>query len=373
MKRKLIQKILIVAFAIVMMIAIPFKTNAAKGTPGGENGTTETTTEKPGKTTESTTESTTEPSVLKPGQPPALTEEPSTDEEPGAGDSQEPTTEATTEKPGKTTESTTEADTDDSETTTEETTKPKNEDRTVEEKTEKSDKDLIATKGDPDKDKEGKSIPTTFIIIGVCALVVIIALIVVIAVLMSARKKNSAPVTTVTPDIPPNDFDDTLPPIPPAFAAGAADGNSGVLVGQAVGANSGVLAGQAVGAGSGVLAAGAAAAAVNAVRPDATVQAPGSLPIQLDIYNGESPTGSRTLYMAQDLIIGSGPNCDIIFSEPYVSGQNTRIFLQNGTVMIEDMNSTNGTYAAGLRVNKAAPLKSGDVISIGEAEFCLKF
>ncbi len=363
MKRKLIQKILIVAFAIVMMIAIPFKTNAAKGTPGGENGTTETTTEKPGKTTESTTESTTEPSVLKPSQPPALTEEPSTDEEPGAGDSQEPTTEATTE----------------------ETTKPKNEDRTVEDKTEKSDKNLIATKGDPDKNKEGKGIPTTFIIIGVCALVVIIALIVVIAVLLSARKKNSAPVTTVTPDIPPNDFDDTLPPIPPAFAAGAADGNSGVLAGQAVGANSGVLAGQAVGAnsgvlagqavgaGSGILAAGAAAAAVNAVRPDATVQAPGSLPIQLDIYNGESPTGSRTLYMAQDLIIGSGPNCDIIFSEPYVSGQNTRIFLQNGTVMIEDMNSTNGTYAAGLRVNKAAPLKSGDVISIGEAEFCLKF
>jgi flagellar basal body-associated protein FliL len=361
LKRKLIQKILIVAFAIVMMIAIPFKTNAAKGTPGGENGTTETTTEKPGKTTESTTESTTEPSVLKPSQPPALTEEPSTDEEPGAGDSQEPTTEATTEKPGKTTESTTEADTEDSETTTEETTKPKNEDRTVEEKTESDDKKIVASKGDPDKDKEGKGIPTTFIIIGVCALVVIIALIVVIAVLLSARKKNSAPVTTVTPDIPPNDFDDTLPPIPPAFAAGAADGNSGVLAGQAVGA------------GSGILAAGAAAAAVNAVRPDATVQAPGSLPIQLDIYNGESPTGSRTLYMAQDLIIGSGPNCDIIFSEPYVSGQNTRIFLQNGTVMIEDMNSTNGTYAAGLRVNKAAPLKSGDVISIGEAEFCLKF
>ena len=351
MKRKLIQKILIVAFAIVMMIAIPFKTNAAKGTPGGENGTTETTTEKPGKTTESTTESTTEPSVLKPSQPPAITEEPSTDEEPGAADSQEPTTEATTE----------------------ETTKPKNEDRTVEEKTESDDKKIVASKGDPDKDKEGKGIPTTFIIIGVCALVVIIALIVVIAVLLSARKKNSAPVTTVTPDIPPNDFDDTLPPIPPAFAAGAADGNSGVLAGQAVGANSGVLAGQAVGAGSGILAAGAAAAAVNAVRPDATVQAPGSLPIQLDIYNGESPTGSRTLYMAQDLIIGSGPNCDIIFSEPYVSGQNTRIFLQNGTVMIEDMNSTNGTYAAGLRVNKAAPLKSGDVISIGEAEFCLKF
>lgn len=339
MKRKLIQKILIVAFAIVMMIAIPFKTNAAKGTPGGENGTTETTTEKPGKTTESTTESTTEPSVLKPSQPPAITEEPSTDEEPGAADSQEPTTEATTE----------------------ETTKPKNEDRTVEEKTESDDKKIVASKGDPDKDKEGKGIPTTFIIIGVCALVVIIALIVVIAVLLSARKKNSAPVTTVTPDIPPNDFDDTLPPIPPAFAAGAADGNSGVLAGQAVGA------------GSGILAAGAAAAAVNAVRPDATVQAPGSLPIQLDIYNGESPTGSRTLYMAQDLIIGSGPNCDIIFSEPYVSGQNTRIFLQNGTVMIEDMNSTNGTYAAGLRVNKAAPLKSGDVISIGEAEFCLKF
>lgn len=42
-------------------------------------------------------------------------------------------------------------------------------------------------------------------------------------------------------------------------------------------------------------------------------------------------------------------------------------------IYVEDMNSASGTAIGGMKIQGLNRLRSGDVLSIGEVEFCLKF
>ncbi len=66
--------------------------------------------------------------------------------------------------------------------------------------------------------------------------------------------------------------------------------------------------------------------------------------------------------------IGRGSDCDIVLDAADVSRRHARLTLAPGTVRIEDLNSTNGTYLNGDPV-RIADLADGDEIQFGSHRF----
>ena len=66
--------------------------------------------------------------------------------------------------------------------------------------------------------------------------------------------------------------------------------------------------------------------------------------------------------------LGRAPRVDFIVDAPLVSRIHCRFTLKEGVLEIEDLDSTNGTYVNGERVDKRT-LDPGDTLKIGRVEF----
>ena len=78
--------------------------------------------------------------------------------------------------------------------------------------------------------------------------------------------------------------------------------------------------------------------------------------------HGES---RATLAEGQTLTIGRGDTCDITLDDEAASRQHTRVRIDGGKVVIQDLASRNGTWLAGKRTTTATwkpgrPLRIGD-------------
>ncbi len=70
-----------------------------------------------------------------------------------------------------------------------------------------------------------------------------------------------------------------------------------------------------------------------------------------------------------DLVLGRGDRAEIRLEDPFASSRHARIFEQAGTVVIEDLGSTNGTYLNEEVLQGPRPLHPGDRVRIGDSEF----
>ncbi|MCM1144464.1 MAG: FHA domain-containing protein [Blautia sp.] len=87
--------------------------------------------------------------------------------------------------------------------------------------------------------------------------------------------------------------------------------------------------------------------------------------LRVEVISGRYGSKKKDFSLEHTLLIGSEKKCDIIFMDPDVAGQNTRIFVHEGTVCIEDLNSICGTVIGGMRIFAPNRLRSGDIVSIG--------
>src|SRR5207342_3395651 len=73
--------------------------------------------------------------------------------------------------------------------------------------------------------------------------------------------------------------------------------------------------------------------------------------------------------VADDTVLGRDDEADVVLQDPSgkLSRRHARIRLSDGMPMIEDLESTNGTYLNGKRIDAPQPLKEGDRIAIGES------
>jgi hypothetical protein len=69
-------------------------------------------------------------------------------------------------------------------------------------------------------------------------------------------------------------------------------------------------------------------------------------------------------------LIGRGTSAEIRLEDPFASSRHARIVRQGDVLVIEDLDSTNGTYLNGDRLDGPQPLHPGDRIRIGDNEFC---
>jgi hypothetical protein len=71
-----------------------------------------------------------------------------------------------------------------------------------------------------------------------------------------------------------------------------------------------------------------------------------------------------------DLVLGRGDHAEIRLEDPFASLRHARIYGQAGTLVLEDLRSTNGTYLnEELLDTTPRPLHPGDHLRIGESEF----
>jgi pSer/pThr/pTyr-binding forkhead associated (FHA) protein len=70
-------------------------------------------------------------------------------------------------------------------------------------------------------------------------------------------------------------------------------------------------------------------------------------------------------FRGRPLIIGRDPDCDQVIDLPFVSGRHARLTASGGKIVIQDMDSANGTYVNGQRVDRPCVVVPGDQIRLG--------
>jgi predicted component of type VI protein secretion system len=81
----------------------------------------------------------------------------------------------------------------------------------------------------------------------------------------------------------------------------------------------------------------------------------------------QGPQPGQTFMLDREwLTIGRDPSNDIVINDPQVSRQHARITRQGQMVVIEDLGSTNGTFANGVRLTGSHVMSNGDVIGLGD-------
>jgi pSer/pThr/pTyr-binding forkhead associated (FHA) protein len=71
----------------------------------------------------------------------------------------------------------------------------------------------------------------------------------------------------------------------------------------------------------------------------------------------------------EDLVLGRGDSAEIRLDDPFASSRHARVYEQGNIVVIEDLDSTNGTYLNEELLETARPLHLGDRVRIGDSEF----
>lgn len=123
------------------------------------------------------------------------------------------------------------------------------------------------------------------------------------------------------------------------------------------------------------------AGATGAIAPDATGLQSASVVGRADIARraprlvvaratGHDPGMIYDLYdLGGELVLGRGDQAEIRLDDPFASSRHARIYEQAGTLVLEDLRSTNGTYLNEELLATPRPLRPGDHLRIGESEF----
>lgn len=88
----------------------------------------------------------------------------------------------------------------------------------------------------------------------------------------------------------------------------------------------------------------------------------------LHVEKGPRALKGVRLTIAGPVIIGRAPGADIVIPTDYVSARHARFTLVGASLMVEDLNSTNGTLLNGHPVTEPTACSSGDIVTIGNVD-----
>mgnify|MGYP003976046057 FL=1 len=86
----------------------------------------------------------------------------------------------------------------------------------------------------------------------------------------------------------------------------------------------------------------------------------------LEIRLPDNPTPISRPLVNREITIGRVDEADVSIPTNSISRMHARIFPHNEEFVIEDLDSTNGTYVNGVRINRCV-LRHNDLIRIGDA------
>ena len=87
--------------------------------------------------------------------------------------------------------------------------------------------------------------------------------------------------------------------------------------------------------------------------------------VRAEVLSGDVAGLKKIYFLYDDLTIGTGKKCDIVLRDTQAALVNTRIFMRDQIIYIEDMHSPSGTTLNGMRIYSPNRLRSGDHVGIG--------
>ena len=92
---------------------------------------------------------------------------------------------------------------------------------------------------------------------------------------------------------------------------------------------------------------------------------------KLVITEGEN-AGKEIPLSGRELHIGRAVSSDLVITDEYASTQHAKLVLINDEWLVQDLNSTNGTFLGGVRVGIPAVVKLGVPVKVGKTVFELR-
>jgi pSer/pThr/pTyr-binding forkhead associated (FHA) protein len=91
------------------------------------------------------------------------------------------------------------------------------------------------------------------------------------------------------------------------------------------------------------------------------------------LRSGQSgvPVGKIFALGPSNLLGRSMESCEIALNDSFLSQQHARLELRDDTWVIEDLNSTNGTFVNDIEVRDTTILEEGDILRLGRVEMRL--
>ena len=88
----------------------------------------------------------------------------------------------------------------------------------------------------------------------------------------------------------------------------------------------------------------------------------------LNVEKGPRTLKGVRLTIAGPIVIGRAPGADIVIPTDYVSARHARFTLAGASLMVEALNSTNGTLLNGSPVHDPVACSTGDIVTIGNGD-----
>jgi pSer/pThr/pTyr-binding forkhead associated (FHA) protein len=90
--------------------------------------------------------------------------------------------------------------------------------------------------------------------------------------------------------------------------------------------------------------------------------------LQLKVVEPE-PQKGRTYDLADELTLGRATGCGVRVEDAYTSSIHARLYRREGTLWVEDLGSTNGTWVNAERIGSPTRLGKGDLLQVGGTVF----
>lgn len=101
------------------------------------------------------------------------------------------------------------------------------------------------------------------------------------------------------------------------------------------------------------------------------VRSTGGSQIRLYIKTADGSERRVSLHVTGSLIFGRGSNCDVVIDDKRMSRQHFAVAVEKANIVIEDLESVNGTKINGIILKGRQFLKPDDRISAGQTEFVI--